>query len=720
VTNNQTIKVLLVEDDEDDYILVRDMLGDVDGTSYELHWVNSYETGLDALRSSRYDVCLLDYHLREQSGIGFMHALAGQDHVPPIIFLTGMANYAVDLEAMRAGAADYLEKGQVNSPILERAIRYTIERQATQARLRQQSAILEGINRILRETLQCETEEELGLTSVAVVQELTGAGCGFIKELQEDGHLKTITMGKALPGACSSDSDVAPAVPDQPEVHELCSLVLREGQPLLTNHVGPSRDIQGTPACPVSVGSFLGLPLLHGDKVIGLVGLTNKDGGFEQADQKVAETLAPAIVEALMHFRAEGRALSLGRLYRLLSMLNEAIARVKERRGLLQEICRIAVKEGLFRLAWIGLIDPPSRAVKSTAQCCFADSLLPELSVSLEDGPEAATSTGIAIWEGKYDICNDIAADPRMGPWQAMARDQGFQACAAFPLRVGTEIVGALTLYADRPGFFTDEEIGLLESLAENLSFALESMDREDKRLQAEEALRESEEELRSLTVQLMTAQETERKRISMELHDDLGQSLAFLKLQMRYIENNLPPELRELKQCGTDLRFYLNEVIEKVRRISQDLSPAVLVNLGLPAALDNLVEDFCRFHDCHLTMELDGIKGVFGPEEEISIYRIFQESLNNIAKHSKADQVRIMAKPNNGYLSFQVEDNGRGFDVQDLDNSEGTVKGLGLASIKERMRFLGGDFEIWSQPGQGTRLSCLIPIRNNNLESPG
>jgi GAF domain-containing protein len=231
----------------------------------------------------------------------------------------------------------------------------------------------------------------------------------------------------------------------------------------------------------------------------------------------------------------------------LLSMLNEAIVRVKEQQSLLQEVCRIAVKEGLFRLAWIGIINPPNRVVESTAQCCYADYFLPQLRFSLDEGPEAGTPTGIAIRKGRYDICNDIAADPRMTPWQQMARDQGFLACGAFPLRVGEEIVGALTLYADQPDFFTAEEVGLLESLADNLSFALESMDREAKRLRAEEALRESEEELRSLALQLMTAQETERKRISMELHDDLGQSLAFLKLQMRYIENNLPPELKEL-----------------------------------------------------------------------------------------------------------------------------------------------------------------------------
>jgi signal transduction histidine kinase/ActR/RegA family two-component response regulator len=691
----------------------------VDGTRYDLHRVNSYETGLTALRSSRYDVCLLDYLLREQNGIGFLNALTAQEHVPPIIFLTGMSNYVVDLEAMRAGAADYLEKTQVNSHILERAIRYAMERKVTQARLRQQSAIMEGINRVLREALNCATEEELGRTSVTVMQKLAGAGCGFIKELQPEGHLRTIAIGEATgPGACCLASSADPATLEPPMVQDLCDRVLQEGLSLLTNHSKPSSNIPEPPNCLASMSSFLGIPLRHGEKIVGLIGLANKDGGFQETDQKVAETLAPAIVEALMHFRAERQALSLGRLYRLLSMLNEAIVRIHERQGLLQEVCRIAVQEGLFRLAWIGLIDSPNRTIESAAQCCFDESFLPKLSVSLENGPEADTPAGIAIREERYNICNDIAADPRMAFWQDNAQKQGFRACGAFPLRIGGEIVGTLTLYADRPGFFTAEETALLESLADNLSFALESMDREAKRLQAEEALQESGKKLRSLTLQLMTAQETERKRISMELHDDLGQSLTFLKLQLRDIENNLPPDLWELKQCSTELRGHLNDVIDKVWRISRDLSPSILVNLGLPAALTNLAEDFCRFHKCKLSMELDNVKDVFAPEEEINIYRIFQESLNNIAKHAKADQICITAKSNDGYLKFQVEDNGRGFDVQDIDNDEGKMKGLGLAAIKERMRMLRGNFEIWSQPGQGTKLSCLIPMRRNELDS--
>ena len=131
-----------------------------------------------------------------------------------------------------------------------------------------------------------------------------------------------------------------------------------------------------------------------------------------------------------------------------------------------------------------------------------------------------------------------------------------------------------------------------------------------------------------------------------------------------------------------------------------------------MPAALKNLVEEFCKFHDCDLSMEVDDIQNAFSPEEELSIYRMFQESLNNIAKHAQADQIGITVKINQNQLNFQVEDNGRGFDAQHLADGE-ERQGMGLASLNERVRMLGGAFKIWSRPGRGTKLSFVIPLRN-------
>ena len=419
-----------------------------------------------------------------------------------------------------------------------------------------------------------------------------------------------------------------------------------------------------------------------------------------------------AIVEALMRFRAENQAISIGRLYRLLSRVNEAIVRAQDQETLFRQICRIAVEEGRFKMAWIGIVDQEEDSVKAVAQYGLEEGYLERIRISLREGPESRGPTGTAVREGKYDICNDIANDPRMSPWREEALPRGYRSSGSFPLRVGSEVIGSLTMYAGEPGFFTDEEISLLESLAHDVSFAMESLEREGQRRQAEEALKESEERLRYLASQLIYAQETERKRISLELHDDLGQILMVLKLQVREIDKGLPADFRELRECCADLGNNLDEVIENMRHLSRDLRPSILIDLGLPAALRHLAEEFSKYHDIKLSLKMDHIKSLFTAAEEINLYRIFQESLTNIVKYAQATRIGITIKKHKGQVTFRVDDNGRGFDRDHILAKDASRRGLGLAAMEERVRMLGGTLEISSQEGQGTSITFVVPVR--------
>ncbi len=159
-------------------------------------------------------------------------------------------------------------------------------------------------------------------------------------------------------------------------------------------------------------------------------------------------------------------------------------------------------------------------------------------------------------------------------------------------------------------------------------------------------ALLESEQRLRFLTNQLLTAQETERRRISMELHDEVGQSLTVLKLQVRAIERELrQPGQAELKQECLELLAYLDGVIENVRRLSRDLSPAILEDLGLSAALNYLLEGVAKHLTVNPSLQVEDLNGLFPPEAQIIIYRIFQECLNNITKHAGACTVSVRVR---------------------------------------------------------------------------
>ena len=230
-------------------------------------------------------------------------------------------------------------------------------------------------------------------------------------------------------------------------------------------------------------------------------------------------------------------------------------------------------------------------------------------------------------------------------------------------------------------------------------------------RRRAEEALRESEQRLRFLTSQLLSAQERERKRISMELHDELGQSLAVLKLQIRAIERRLGEDQQDLKAECRELLLYLDGVIDDVRRLSRDLSPAILEDLGLLSALKYLIDGVSKHYTVSHSFEVEALDHLFPADAQIIIYRIFQECLTNISKHASATEVSIAVKEHDGLISLMLEDNGVGFDPAQVLARRATGRGLGLAALDERARMLGGTLEIRSQPGAGTRVTCVIPV---------
>jgi signal transduction histidine kinase len=235
-------------------------------------------------------------------------------------------------------------------------------------------------------------------------------------------------------------------------------------------------------------------------------------------------------------------------------------------------------------------------------------------------------------------------------------------------------------------------------------------------RLEAEAALRESEKQLRYLSSQLLTAQENERRRVSRELHEELGQTLAFLKLRLRFVEKNLQKDQRELREeCENNLR-YIDQVIENIRRLSRDLSPSILEDFGLSAALLRLVNNLSKDYKIKTSIHLMDIDHLFSQEAQIIIYRVFQEALTNIGKHAQASYLSVVINEQNSNVSFIVEDNGKGFDVERTIMQNGAGRGFGLATMDERARMLGGSLDVWSQEGKGTRITLTIPKKKTGM----
>jgi signal transduction histidine kinase len=227
----------------------------------------------------------------------------------------------------------------------------------------------------------------------------------------------------------------------------------------------------------------------------------------------------------------------------------------------------------------------------------------------------------------------------------------------------------------------------------------------------AEEALRESETRLRSLSSQLMKGQEMERMRLSKELHDELGQALALLKHRIRSIRSKLQKGQSSLQEECEETSRYIDEIIENVRRLSRELSPSILEDLGLTSALQWLSENFDKQYSIMTSLEIDNIDDLFPKEAQTNLYRISQEALTNIAKHAEAKHVSFAVKENEESVSIIIEDEGKGFDVIKVRATHSPEKGLGLDAMEERAHMLGASLHIKSQVGEGTRITLTIPI---------
>jgi signal transduction histidine kinase len=230
------------------------------------------------------------------------------------------------------------------------------------------------------------------------------------------------------------------------------------------------------------------------------------------------------------------------------------------------------------------------------------------------------------------------------------------------------------------------------------------------RRRRAESELRESEKRLRLLSGHLLTAQERERRRIALELHDDLGQITTLLKLELRAIQNKLREERQSVKTDIEAAQKCANQIIESLRRLSHDLTPSTLEDLGLMSAIRSLVKDFATLCKIDVSLDINQIDNLFSRKSQLIVYRIFQEALSNIGKHAQASQVSIRAcRDCEGSLLF-VEDNGKGFDVQKVKAIYPGDKGWGLAAMDERARMLGASLTISSEPGKGTKIALAVP----------
>lgn len=217
---------------------------------------------------------------------------------------------------------------------------------------------------------------------------------------------------------------------------------------------------------------------------------------------------------------------------------------------------------------------------------------------------------------------------------------------------------------------------------------------------------------------QIIDAQENERKRISRELHDEIGQALTAIKFNLDRIDKDLPQTFPALRERVGEAKSLSSEVLSAMRKLSMDLRPTMLDDLGLIPTLRWYIQNFSNRLNISSRFHAIGFEEKLPPQIETAFYRIIQEALNNIAKHSGANHVEISLEQRDAVISALITDNGRGFDLNRALGPESPERGFGIIGMQERVSLLGGKMDIQSSPGSGTRISIEAPYSKGRVEN--
>jgi PAS domain S-box-containing protein len=228
-------------------------------------------------------------------------------------------------------------------------------------------------------------------------------------------------------------------------------------------------------------------------------------------------------------------------------------------------------------------------------------------------------------------------------------------------------------------------------------------------RKQHEEEIARQQQELRDLSAQVLEAREEEKTLIARELHDELGQLLTALKMDVGWLRDRLPPQPPELGDKARQMGALLDQTVASVRRISADLRPLMLDDLGLADAAGWLVEDFARRSGIECRIDLAPREALDSLQRNVAItlYRVLQESLTNVARHAGARRVWASLALDEAEVRLEVEDDGRGITPEEMAKS----RSLGLKGMRERVRYLGGSFEAVRAARGGTRVRISLPL---------
>ncbi len=748
---DRTWRVLLIDDDDDDYVLTRSILAEIKSPCIELEWAPTITEALEKLTHHPPDAALVDYHLGEQNGVEVARQAIAMGTKTPLILLTGYGSHAIDLEASQAGFVDYLTKSEINATLLERTLRYAIERQRLVVENQQQ-----------RELLQAIFDLDPGCIAVLAGEEL-------VFRLANPGY-RAITPHPEIDPTGLSLREVWPDS-DGFQDPKLIREVLVSGSPV---HID-----QHPRQLPDGRRQYFTLHLQRldweGEKAV-MLALWDTTSLVEA--RKKSEQ------NALDHRRRAEE------LNAVICSMDDAViiydAQLVPQKAnpALEELCGydpvLEGKDGITRR--LNFCSPDGK------------------SVQLEDLPEGRVlrgeRTGLVQYHltdargRKHDVLISAAPlyiDDRLWGVVAVWHDITPLVNAEMSLRARENNLAQAAKLAQL-GYWTWESTDGMITVSDELSdlfgiprskqvnletylAAIVPEDRERIRAAISEAWNDdkpfdvefcfhrpdgelrlahavmvtardefgrpvtsygvlqditerhqAEEDARRNAVQielhhmLMQGREKERLAIARDLHDGPLQEVIAVNFAMQEIWDISAGMPWRVKVEA--IRKSLQKHIRDLRAFCNELRPPALIPFGLEKAIRSYVDGFREAHP-ELTLSLDLMNDGKSLSEPIrlALFRIFQELLNNIVRHAQASQVQVTLRLRKRSVELDVDDNGRGFIAPHNWLDLARQGHLGLVGAQERVEAVGGSLIIASQPGKGTRARAIIPLGEDHEE---
>ncbi len=663
---DKPLRVLIVEDSEDDALLLLLELRK-GGFAADYERVETPEAMSDALRRREWDIVISDYVMPRFSGLDALHVLRESGLDVPFIIVSGNIGEDLAVEAMRAGAHDYILKGNPArlAPAVARELR---DAETRRERRKAEIALGESRERLIN-TLENITD---GFFTLDHEWRFTYVNHAAERLWRRN---RDTLIGKSI------WADISPPSVNS-IIYEQYHQAVNSGAPVAFEALSPLLNIW------VDIRAY-----------------------------PVKEGLAVYIRDITERREAERR-----------SALNNS---------LLQLFARTITKKEYLD-AVVNLTSDWSGCKYAGIRLLGGDGHVPYASFT-DFSPSFLETEGPLSIVSDHCVCTRVIAKkpepqdlPSMTPygsfytndWHSFAAGQtneertrfrtdcvqnGFRSVAVVPIRYRERVYGAIHLADERKDMAPCKNVEILEQMAIIIGEAIYRFGVEEDLIRQREELVRMNEQLRNLSAHVDAVREGERTNIAREIHDELGQILTAVKLDVSWLRNRLPKTQRKLLEKSAETLQIIDTAIQSVKRISVELRPGVLDDIGLAAAIEWAAKDFQKRTGirCGVSVRPDTV--AVDRTRSTALFRILQESLTNIMRHAQATLVEISLEEKNGAIVLKVTDNGKGIRKEELSDPHS----FGLIGMRERVQFLGGRVEVAGVKNKGTIVTVSLPIES-------